>query len=83
MHIICKAHGFFRYELSGTVGRKGRKNSCVPSVVLHSFKVQLKFNKNDHRSGGAVIGGCPYLCIKKIIIKKKVVCCSIFVLNAQ
>ena len=24
-------------------------------------------NKNDHRSGGAVKEGCPYLCIKHII----------------
>ena len=24
-------------------------------------------NKNDHRSGGAVKGGCTYLCIMQII----------------
>ena len=24
-------------------------------------------NKNEHRSGRAVIGGCPNLCIKQII----------------
>ena len=29
-------------------------------------------NKNDHRSGGAVKEGCPYLCIKhKIKLKKE------------
>ena len=27
--------------------------------------------KNDHRSGGAVKDGCPYICIKHIIKLKK------------
>ena len=33
----------------------------IPSVLQHYH------NKNDHRSGGAVKEGCPYICIKHII----------------
>ena len=31
------------------------------------FTKNEKFNKNDHRSGGAVKEGCPHICIKHII----------------
>ena len=38
-------------------------------------------NKNDHRSGGAVKEGCPYLCIKHIIKLKKKKNCILICVN--
>ena len=53
--------------------------------ITTDFKEKMGKNKNDHRSGGAVKEGCPYICIKHTIklIKKKNVFLSISVLTAK
>ena len=41
-------------------------SQCIP------FGLRIRaLNKNDHRSGGAVKGGYPYLCIEHMIKLKK------------
>ena len=52
-----------------------RSNYQLMKQTLQKKKTLVVKNKNDHRSGGAVKEGCPYICIKHIIkLNKKNKC---------